>query len=198
MPEPQGPPSPFIKALVRTPKRRNESAPIRPERVAGLTSQRPEFGSTTGANNTQRRSGHESGSALLLFPAGLLIVLVLAGIAFDLSLAFQSKRQLVELADSAANDAVTYGLDEVRLRADGSYCLAPSRVARSVQDTLAASGQAVEVLSMELVTATGADCPTGVAITLAGHSPYPFSQAVPGMPAGINHRGTGRATAITR
>lgn len=140
----------------------------------------------------------EAGSALLLFPAGILILLVLASLSFDLSLAFQRKRQLVELADAAANDAVTAGLDEARLRVDGSYCLDPGRVARSVGRSLEASELQPRVVQVRLITAPGAACPTGVAVTLAARTEYAFARAVPGMPAGAALEATGAATAVTR
>ncbi len=140
----------------------------------------------------------ERGTALLLFPAGLLILLVLAAIAFDLSWAFQHKRQIVELADAAANDAVTYGLDEGRLHQDGAYCLAPDRVERSVRATLNASNAAVTLQSVQLVTPTGAGCPSGVVVTIAASTPQPFSAAVPGLGTETHQQATGRATAVVR
>ena len=140
----------------------------------------------------------EQGSALLLFPAGVLILLVLAALSFDLSLAFQRKRELVELADSAANDAVTFGLDEARLRADGAYCLHADRVARSIAATLSVSELDVTVLQTRLITAVGASCPTGVALSLATKSPYAFGQAVPGMPEGVQLVANAASSAVVR
>ena len=58
----------------------------------------------------------ERGSALMLMPAGLLIVLVLASIAVDMSLVHLRKRQAFELAAAAANDAATAGVDQGRVR----------------------------------------------------------------------------------
>lgn len=140
----------------------------------------------------------ERGSALLLFPAGLLILLALAAIAFDLSWAFQHKRQLVELADAAANDAVSYGLDEARLHRDGAYCLSADRVEASVRATLNASGAPVTVRSVQLLTPAGAACPSAVAITLAATTPQPFSAAVPGLGSETDQQAIGRATAVVR
>lgn len=138
----------------------------------------------------------ERGSALLLFPAGMLILLVLAAICFDLTLAFQRKRQLVEVADGAASDAVTAGLDAARLRASGEYCLDQDRVRRSVAASVAAGELAVEVVTIRLTT-SGA-CPIGVEVTLAATAPYPFGRAVPGMPSAVQLEATSRASAIVR
>jgi Flp pilus assembly protein TadG len=139
----------------------------------------------------------ERGTALLLAPAGMLILLVLAALSFDLALAFQAKRQLVELAEAAANDAVTAGLDDGRFRAAGTYCLDPTRVARSVAATIGAGSAEVRVVAIDVPAAPG-DCATGTAVTLEARSPYPFGRAVPGMPDGVVLRATGRATAVVR
>lgn len=140
----------------------------------------------------------DRGSALLLFPAGMLILLVLAALSFDLSLAFQRKRQLIELADAATNDAVTFGLDDTRLRADGSYCLDPGRVARSIEATLSVTDLDVTSAQIRLVTSPGAPCPTGVTVILRSTSDYPFGQAVPGMSPRIELSASSEARAVIR
>lgn len=139
----------------------------------------------------------EQGSAVLLAPAGLLILLVLAALCFDLTLAFQSKRQLVELADAAANDAVTFGLDDARLRATGAYCLSRERTVRSVSAGLGATEVGAEIVSVRL-SPTGADCPTEVVVTLRAISPYPFSRAVFRHVTGTTIEAHGRASAVLR
>lgn len=139
----------------------------------------------------------EQGSALLLAPAGLLILLVLAALCFDLTLAFQTKRQLVELADAAANDAVTFGLDEGRLRATGAYCLSRERAVRSVAGDLAATDVDAEIVSVHVMP-TGASCPTEVVVTLRTTSPYPFSRAVFRDVVGTTIEARGRAAAVLR
>ena len=139
----------------------------------------------------------ERGSALLLAPAGLLILLVLAALCFDLTLAFQSKRHLVELADAVANDAVTFGLDEARLRTTGAYCLSRDRAIRSVADDLAAAGGDAEVVSVRLIP-TGSGCPSEVVVTLRTSSPYPFSRAVFRDSRATSIEAHGRASAVLR
>ncbi len=142
-------------------------------------------------------AGHERGSALLLMPAGVLILLVLAAIAFDLAVGFQAKRALLELADAAANDAVGHGLDEARLRADGSSCLDAARVRRSVAATLAASDVHAELVELRLSSArTG--CPDGVVITLRGTRVAPFIAAVPGANPPEPLIASARATLVVR
>ena len=51
------------------------------------------------------RTSVERGSSLLLFPAGVLIVMVLAAMAVDTSIAFMGQRELANATAAAANDA---------------------------------------------------------------------------------------------
>ncbi len=141
---------------------------------------------------------HEHGSALLLFPAGVLILVVLAALSFDLSWAFQRKRALLELADTAAEEAVTVGLDDARLRADGAYCLDPAHAARAVQAAVDASALGASVVSVRLRDRTGAGCANGVIVQLQAHSDYPFSHAIAGSSAGTTLTATAEAIALTR
>ena len=63
--------------------------------------------------------GDERGSVLLLMPAAVLVVVLLASVAVDRAVTFGAQRELVSTAQAAANDAAALGvdLDEVR---DGS------------------------------------------------------------------------------
>ena len=87
----------------------------------------------------------ESGSALMLMPAAVLIVLMMLGIAVDESRVFLARRELADLAATAANDAVTRGLDQSRFRSDGSYVLSRTAVEESVLATLATADLAAPV-----------------------------------------------------
>lgn len=127
----------------------------------------------------ERAEVRERGSALLLFPAGVLILIVFAALAFDVALAHQRKRQLLDVAASAANDAVTYGLDEAELRATGTYCLDPERVRRAVGLAIAASTVDVD----DVAISVGGRCDGSVTVRLRATSPAPFSAAIPGMDA---------------
>lgn len=73
-------------------------------------------------------AGSERGSALLLVPAGVLIVALLASIAVDSTAAFLAQREAQAAASSLANDLVSLALDESPLRHHGSYRLSPSRL----------------------------------------------------------------------
>ena len=56
---------------------------------------------------TSERVAAEDGNTLVLMPAAVLILLVLAAIAFDAAVVHLQQRRLADLAASLANDAVT-------------------------------------------------------------------------------------------
>jgi len=55
-------------------------------------------------------------------PAGMLLMLMLGAIAFDLSLVFLRQRQASSLAVDVANDVATAALDEEPSDVTGSSC----------------------------------------------------------------------------
>ena len=70
----------------------------------------------------------DRGSVLFLYPVGFLIVLMLGAIAVDLGNVWLQQRRLADAADSAANDAVTYGVDQNLLRSTGELELSEARI----------------------------------------------------------------------
>ena len=136
-----------------------------------------------------RRDDH--GSALMLMPAGLLIVLVLASIAVDMSLVHLRKRQAFELAAAAANDAAAAGADQGRLRS-GSYVLDPDVTRSVVEEVVAASELASELAGPPFVTVTD----DGVRVELAVQADYIFAGVVPGAPDGTVITASATATAL--
>jgi hypothetical protein len=135
--------------------------------------------------------GRDRGSALMLMPAGLLIVLVLASIAVDMSVVHLRKRQAFELAAAAANDAVTAAVDQGRLRTTHDYLLDPERARAVVADVVAASEVAPELAGPPVVTVTAA----GVRVELALEADYIFADVVPGAPDRTEVTGSATATA---
>ena len=137
--------------------------------------------------------GRDRGSALMLMPAGLLIVLVLASIAVDMSLVHLRKRQAFELAAVAANDAATAGVDQGRLRTTHAYVLDPERARAVVGDVVAASELASQLAGPPVVTVSGA----GVRVELALETEYIFADVVPGAPDGTVVTASATATALS-
>ena len=79
----------------------------------------------------------DRGSVLFLYPVGFLIVLMLGAIAVDLGNVWLQQRRLADAADSAANDAVTYGLDQSVLRSTGDLELSEARIDEIVAASVA-------------------------------------------------------------
>ena len=126
-----------------------------------------------------RRSADERGSVLMLVPAGVLIVFVLASIAVDLSLVHLRKRQAFDLASAAANDAATAGADQAALRS-GSYVIEPGSARSVVDDVVGASELAPHLAAPPSVTVTA----EGVSVEITLEADYIFAGVVPGAPDG--------------
>lgn len=131
----------------------------------------------------------DRGSVLLLVPACVLVMLVLASLAVDLSLAHMRQRQAFDLAAAAANDAATAGADPASVRR-GDFTLDPARVDSVVSDVVAASELAPHLAEPPVVRVVGDQ----VSVELAVKVDYLFSGAMPGAPDSTVVRG--RASAV--
>ncbi len=134
----------------------------------------------------------DRGSALMLMPAGLLIVLVLASIAIDMTVVHLRQRQAMDVAASAANDAVTAGADPSGLRS-GVYRVDPAAARRVVQRAVAASDLASHLAAAPRVSVTG----DTVAVRLTVKADYIFTAALPGAPGSTTVTATASATAVS-
>jgi hypothetical protein len=122
-----------------------------------------------------RRRG-QAGSALMLMPAGVLIVLLLGAITFDLTYVRVAQRELIAAAGDAANDAVTYGMDEARLRRGDGYALDDGLVREAVVASLEAKGLLDDLAEPPTV----AVAPDGtVEVALSRVVPHVFGRALP-------------------
>ena len=128
---------------------------------------------------SKRRRADERGSVLMLVPAGVLIVLVLASIAVDMSLVHLRKRQAFDLASAAANDAATAGADQAALRL-GSYVIEPGSARAVVDDVVGASELAPLLAAPPSVTVTA----EGVSVEITLEADYVFAGVLPGAPDG--------------
>lgn len=134
------------------------------------------------------------GSVLLLVPAGVLVLFVLAAIAVDFSLAFLGQRELSAAAAAAANDAAGAAVSDAAF------------YGASTGD-IALDGRRAQHVAAEAVTRRR---PTGVTIThvvvrthgprvcvaVTGRVPYLFAPIVPGLPRAAEVRGEAVATAV--
>ncbi|MEQ1788284.1 MAG: hypothetical protein ABL966_14625 [Acidimicrobiales bacterium] len=127
---------------------------------------------------------------LMLMPAGVMIVLLLGAIAFDLSLVFLRQRQASSLAIDVANDVATAALDEGAFRRDGVFRLDPDRADALGVELVGASDlrALVEALEVEVVG------PDEVTVRVVLQVDYVFARAIPGASDGTTV--TAAATAV--
>jgi len=116
----------------------------------------------------------DQGTALLLVPTAVVIVLVAAALAFDAALALQAKRALLHAASGAANEAVSLGVDEAALHRTGMLCLDPARVTDALGAALADRSE------VDLRAEIGpSECPRSVRVDLTAPGPRPFLRLIP-------------------
>lgn len=123
----------------------------------------------------------ERGSVLLLMPAGVLIVIILAAITVDFSHLYLERRELLSATSAAANDAASAAVDIEAVRAGAPLEEAVdlgAAVARA-QATLAAQGVG-GTADVQLVNDAGR---VGVQVSVTRSVDYIFVPAVPGGPS---------------
>jgi Flp pilus assembly protein TadG len=142
---------------------------------------------------TRDRLADERGSSLMLWPTAVLIVLLLASIAFDFSVVLMGRRELRWAAEAAANDAATYGIDQTHYRRTNELRLAPQRVDDAVRSSLRARDAAIDLTGPPQVRI---DTGGRVKVTLTARIPYLFADGFPGLPDAEIVTVTADATAI--
>lgn len=90
------------------------------------------------ADRARRRRRDDRGTALVLAPALVLVLVVLAGIAVDLSIVHAAQRRLARVAAAAADDAAGM-VDERRVQLDGAILVDPTAARAVVEDRFARS-----------------------------------------------------------
>lgn len=126
----------------------------------------------------------------MLVPAGLLIVLVMASIAVDMSLVHLRQRQAYDLATAAANDAATAALDPTGARSDANVADHDRAVA------VAAAVVEASDLSADVVGAPAVQVEGGrVEVQISMRADYIFAGVVPGAPDGLTVTATASAQA---
>jgi hypothetical protein len=141
------------------------------------------------------RGDRDIGSVLILMPAAVLIVLLLGAIAVDLTVVHLRQQQAIDAAGSAANDAVTYGLDEGALRVGDGYRVDPGRARVAVERSLVAQGLEERLAAAPIVTEP---TPDSVKVVVVLRADYLFARSLPGAPRGTTVQGTATATAAQR
>lgn len=135
----------------------------------------------------------QRGSVLMLMPAGVLIVLLLGAIAFDLSLVFLRQRQASSIAGDVANDLATQAVDEAEFRATGEFRLDPDRADEIGRLLLAQSDVAGDIVDLD-VDVVGTD---SVQVTVVLRVEYVFAEAIPGANDSTEVQATATAVAAS-
>jgi hypothetical protein len=86
------------------------------------------------------KGDREAGSALMLVPAGFLVLMLLAALTVDSAAAYLGQRQLSDAIAAAANDAATAGLDNSAFYQHGAVTLDPATTVVAVCQSMAAQG----------------------------------------------------------
>lgn len=135
----------------------------------------------------------QDGSVLMLVPAGVLVLILLAALAVDSSVAFMAQRELTSAAAAAANDAAGAAVS------DDAFYLGGGTPGQIVLDQGVAEDVASEALERQSPrgisdvrqrVAVRAD---HVCVVVTGRVDYIFAKAIPGRDRG--RRVTGRAVA---
>jgi hypothetical protein len=133
----------------------------------------------------------------MLMPAAVLVLIVLGAIAADLSNVHNGQRGLIGVADSVANDAVTYGLDVDALRRGTGPGRGYPLDQRRVEEAIARSLQVHRSPTRQyrLVRFRLDETTRTVSVTLAGRVEWIFAKALPGTGDHADIEATGTAVA---
>lgn len=137
----------------------------------------------------------DRGSATLLLPAGMLLMIVLGAIAVDLAHLHGARAELQHRADAAANDAVTAGLDPDALRSGDGYRLDPGTALDAARrSALVRPHGGLEQMRVRVVSVS----PTEVRVRVDAVVPLVFAPALPGGPDDVPLSATAVAAAEIR
>lgn len=136
----------------------------------------------------------DEGSVLLLVPAGVLVLFVLAAIAVDSALAFLGQRELSAAAAAAANDAAGAAVSDAAFYggSSGDIAVDGARAQRVAADAVIRRRPTGVTITHVVVRTDGPH----VCVAVTGRVPYLFTPIVPGLPRGAEVRGESVATAV--
>jgi Flp pilus assembly protein TadG len=117
------------------------------------------------------------GSALMLVPAGVLVLVALAAMAVDTGVVYLGQRQLADAVSAAANDAAGAGISDAGFYRSGAVRLDESRVASVVCATIRSqSANTVQAVAIEVAVSARV-----VSVRAIGRVPRVFGGAIPGV-----------------
>ena len=142
-----------------------------------------------------RRNTSERGSVMMLVPAGVLILFLLASMAVDSAIAFMAQRELSALAAASANDAAGAGLSDDAFYLGGGtpgQIVLDQRAAEELAGAALANRAPRGVTDVQQRVTVSLD---QVCVTVTGRVEYIFAKAIPGLPRGRSVTGQAVATA---
>ncbi len=132
----------------------------------------------------RNRRADQAGSVLLLFPAAVLVVIVLAAIAVDSAIVFLGQREVTNAVSAAANDAASAGVGNRAFYEGGRVELDPATVRQLAVDQVvgALDGDRLRELRVDVAVepAIAADCPAVVRVRATASVSSLFAAALPG------------------
>ena len=133
---------------------------------------------------------------LLLFPAAVLIVIVLAAITVDAAIAFLGQREVANAVVGAANDAAGQGVGNAAFYQGGRVDLDPATAQQLAVDRVTAvlDPERFRDLAVDVAVSPSSSpgCPPTVRVSASARVATLFAAAIPGGPS---HRDV-RATAV--
>lgn len=134
-------------------------------------------------------TGSERGGVLLLFPAAVFIVVALAAVAVDSSIAFLGERELSNATAAAANDAAGVAVSDPAFYRSGRIELDPAAVERvavnRVRTALDDGRHHDLAVVARAVPPSAPGCGWTVQVSARARVSYIFSSAVPGAPDSV-------------
>lgn len=151
---------------------------------------------------TEHPPHEQRGSVLLLVPAGVLVLLIVAAITVDFAIAFLGQRELSGLASAVANDTATAALSDERFYRGVGGAGGELGAGDIEIDPVAARRLAQEAIERRaprglrnIVVSTRVDG-SRVCVRLRGDVDYVFAKAIPGAADAITVEGRATATAV--
>lgn len=124
------------------------------------------------------RRPRERGSALLLVPAGVLVLVTLAAIAVDAAVVFLAERELGNASAAAANDAAAAALADAPFYTTGEIVIDASRAGAVAAESVAARvPRGLELTGPPAVEVAGRQ----VCVTVEARVRRIFARAIPGV-----------------
>lgn len=128
--------------------------------------------------STSRLQPGQAGSALILVPAGIVILVILASLALDSALVYLGQRQLANAAASAAADAAG-SISNPAFYGTGELVLDPNRAVQVAMRSLAAQElSGIHLLGQPAVSVAGDQ----VCVSLHASVRRLLGGAIPGIP----------------